>query len=163
MNHFERLHEKILSAEQLAAAVFRWRLSGQKIVFTNGCFDLLHRGHVDYLAHAADFGDRLVVGLNTDASVSRLKGPHRPINDQDARAIVMAGLSFVAAVCFFDEPTPYELISLVQPDVLIKGADYKVEDIVGYDIVMARGGVVQTVPLVHNYSTTAIEARIKGA
>jgi rfaE bifunctional protein nucleotidyltransferase chain/domain len=163
MNHFERLQEKILTPEGLQSAILRWRLLGDKIVFTNGCFDLLHRGHVDYLAHAADFGNRLIIGLNTDASVSRLKGPHRPINDQDARAVVLAGLSFVSGICFFDEPTPYELIRLLQPDVLVKGADYKIEDIAGYDIVQARGGQVVTVPLVANYSTSAIEAKIREA
>jgi rfaE bifunctional protein nucleotidyltransferase chain/domain len=160
MNHFERLQEKILTPEGLQSAILRWRLLGDKIVFTNGCFDLLHRGHVDYLAHAADFGNRLIIGLNTDASVSRLKGPHRPINDQDARAVVLAGLSFVSGICLFDEPTPYELIRLLQPDVLVKGADYKIEDIAGYDIVQARGGQVITVPLVANYSTSTIEAKI---
>lgn len=160
MNHFERLQEKILTPEGLQSAILRWRLLGDKIVFTNGCFDLLHRGHVDYLAHAADFGNRLIIGLNTDSSVSRLKGPHRPINDQDARAVVLAGLSFVSGICLFDEPTPYELIRLLQPDVLVKGADYKIEDIAGYDIVQARGGQVITVPLVANYSTSTIEAKI---
>ena len=152
-----------MSPEALQSALTRWRLLGDKIVFTNGCFDLLHRGHVDYLSHAAGFGNRLVIGLNTDSSVSRLKGPHRPINDQDARAFVMAGLSFVSAVCFFDEPTPYEMIQKVQPDVLVKGADYKIEDIAGYDIVQARGGEVVTIPLVQNYSTSAIESKIRNA
>lgn len=161
MNYFERLQEKIMTPEMLMAAINRWRLQGDKIVFTNGCFDLLHRGHVDYLAHAAGFGNRLVIGLNTDASVARLKGPSRPINDQDARAVVLAGLTFVSAVCFFDEPTPYELIAKVQPDVLVKGADYKIEDIAGHDIVQARGGKVVTVPLVQNYSTSAIESKIR--
>ena len=163
MNYFERLREKIMTPEMLQSSINRWRLLGDRIVFTNGCFDILHRGHVEYLSHAAGFGHRLVIGLNTDSSTSRLKGPDRPINDEQARAIVLAGLTFVSGLCFFDEPTPYELIKKLQPDVLVKGADYKVEEIAGYDIVQARGGEVKTVPLVHNYSTSAIEAKIRAS
>ena len=114
------------------------------MVFTNGCFDLLHLGHVDYLAKAADLGDVLVLGLNTDRSVSKLKGLHRPIQDENSRLRIMASLGFVDAVILFDEPTPYELIKLVQPDFLVKGSDYKPEDIFGYEIVMAKGGAVKT-------------------
>ena len=124
------------------------------LVFTNGCFDILHRGHVEYLAKAADMGDVLVVGLNTDASVKRLKGEGRPVNNEEARALVLASLSFVDAVVLFDEDTPYELIKAVHPDVLVKGADYKVEDIAGYDIVTSYGGLVTTVPLVEGYSSS---------
>ncbi len=127
-----------------------------KVVFTNGCFDILHRGHVEYLAKAADMGDVLVVGLNTDASVRRLKGEGRPINNEEARALVLASLSFVDAVVLFDEDTPLELIKAVHPDVLVKGADYKPEEIVGYDFVTSYGGTVATVPLVEGYSTTSI-------
>lgn len=133
-----------------------FRSQGSKVVFTNGCFDILHRGHVEYLAKAADMGDVLVVGLNTDASVKRLKGEERPINNQDARALVLASLGFVDAVVLFDEDTPYELIKTIRPDVLVKGADYKPEEIVGYDIVTSYGGKVETVPLVEGYSTTSI-------
>ena len=132
---------------------------GLKVVFTNGCFDILHRGHVEYLSKAADMGDVLVVGLNTDASVKRLKGEGRPVNDEQARALVLASLSFVDAVVFFDEDTPYELIKAVHPDVLVKGADYEPEEIVGYDIVTSYGGKVKTVPLVEGYSTTFILTR----
>ncbi len=145
------------------AKIISWRVSGCKIVFTNGCFDILHLGHIDYLAQAADLGTKLIVALNTDASVSRIKGPSRPITDQLSRSMVMASLEFVAAVTFFDEPTPYELIKMIQPDILVKGADYKAEDIVGYDIVTARGGSVETIPLVNGYSTSAIETRIRKA
>ena len=127
-----------------------------KVVFTNGCFDILHRGHIEYLSKAADMGDVLVVGLNTDASVKRLKGEGRPVNHEEARALVLSSLSFVDAVVLFDEDTPYELIKAVHPDVLVKGADYKVEDIVGYDIVTSYGGTVTTVPLVEGYSTTKL-------
>lgn len=125
-----------------------------KVVFTNGCFDILHRGHVEYLAKAADLGDILVVGLNTDASVRRLKGEGRPVNNQEARALVLASLSFVDAVVLFDDDTPYNLIKTLRPDVLVKGADYQPEDIVGYDIVTSYGGTVTTIPLVEGYSTT---------
>lgn len=132
------------------------RSQGMKVVFTNGCFDILHRGHIEYLSKAADMGDVLVVGLNTDASVRRLKGEGRPVNNEEARALVLASLSFVDAVVLFDEDTPYELIKAVHPDVLVKGADYKVEEIVGYDIVTSYGGKVETVPLVEGYSTTKL-------
>ncbi len=125
-----------------------------KVVFTNGCFDILHRGHVEYLAKAADLGDILVVGLNTDASVRRLKGEGRPVNNQEARALVLASLSFVDAVVLFDDDTPYNLIKTLRPDVLVKGADYQPEAIVGYDIVTSYGGTVTTIPLVKGYSTT---------
>ena len=161
MNHLNELLKKRMELSTLAEKVKNWREQGCKIVFTNGCFDLLHRGHVEYLAQAADFGDKLVIGLNTDASVNRLKGPTRPINDEEARSAVLSALSFVSAVVLFDEPTPLELIRLVQPDVLIKGADYKPEEIVGYDIVTARGGKVATIPLTSGYSTSNIEQRIR--
>lgn len=146
---------------KIYSSVFRvpfpvFHSQGSKVVFTNGCFDILHRGHVEYLAKAADMGDVLVVGLNTDASVRRLKGESRPINNQEARALVLASLSFVDAVVLFDEDTPYELIKAVRPDVLVKGADYKPEEIVGYDIVTSYGGKVEVVDLVEGYSTTQL-------
>ena len=128
-------------------------------MFTNGCFDLLHLGHVDYLEQARHLGDALVVGLNTDASVGGLK-PGRPIQDEYARARILASLAFVDAVVLFSEPTPLALIELVQPDVLVKGDDYAPESIVGYDVVMARHGQVRTVPLVAGYSTSRIVERI---
>ena len=161
MNHLQQIERKLMPPDKLAEQLKKWRDQGCKIVFTNGCFDLLHLGHVDYLARAADFGDKMIIGLNTDTSVSRLKGPTRPINNQHSRAMVLAALGFVSAICMFEEATPYSLIRLVQPDVLIKGADYKPEDIVGYDIVMARGGHVHTIPFVDGYSTTSIEQRIR--
>lgn len=136
--------------------LFTFHFQGLKVVFTNGCFDILHRGHVEYLSKAADKGDVLVVGLNTDASVKRLKGEGRPVNNEEARAMVLASLSFVDAVVLFDEDTPYELIKAVRPDVLVKGADYKKEEIVGYDIVTSYGGTVETIPLVEGYSSTKI-------
>ena len=151
--------DKILTREQLPVTLADWRAQGRKVVFTNGCFDLLHLGHVDYLEQARHLGDVLVVGLNTDASVGGLK-PGRPIQDEDARARILAALAFVDAVVLFGEPTPLALIELVQPDVLVKGDDYAPESIVGYDVVMARGGAVRTVPLVAGYSTSRIVARI---
>lgn len=154
MNHLEKIQNKILNKDNLAEWLSDCRTKGKKIVFSNGCFDILHRGHVEYLAKAADFGDEMLIGLNTDASVKRLKGPSRPINDEYARAIVLAGLEFVSAVVLFDEDTPYNLIKAVQPDVLVKGSDYKPEDIVGYDIVTAKGGRVETIDFVDGYSTT---------
>ena len=154
MNHLEKIQNKILNKDNLEEWVAECRAKGSKIVFSNGCFDILHRGHVEYLAKAADFGDEMLIGLNTDASVKRLKGRSRPINDEYARAIVLAGLEFVSAVVLFDEDTPYNLIKAVQPDVLVKGSDYKPEDIVGYDIVTAKGGRVETIDFVDGYSTT---------
>lgn len=138
-----------------------WKKSGLTIVFTNGCFDLLHRGHVDYLAKARDLGDVLFLGLNTDASVSKLKGKHRPIQDENSRMQIMATLECVDAVMLFDQETPYELIKTVQPDILVKGADYKPEDIVGYDIVTAKGGKVITLDFLPGFSTSGIEKKIK--
>lgn len=156
MDHLLYINSKIADRVALSQAMARARFLGKKVVFTNGCFDLLHRGHVEYLAKAASLGDLLVVGLNTDASVQRLKGPSRPLQDEQTRALVLASLSFVGTVCLFDEDTPYELIKLVQPDVLVKGADYKPEDIVGYDIVKARGGEVVTIAFVAGHSTTGL-------
>ncbi len=160
MQKLDIIRSKILSGVELERMLAFWRFKNLKIVFTNGCFDILHAGHIDYLAKAKDEGDVLMIGLNTDASVSKLKGPTRPINDQDARAMIMASLSFVSAVVLFDEDTPYNLIKQVQPDVLIKGSDYKPEDIVGYDILKAKGGEVKTLDFLEGYSTSAIEQRI---
>jgi rfaE bifunctional protein nucleotidyltransferase chain/domain len=164
MQKLDVVKKHILTREELARAVSRLRLLGRKIVFTNGCFDLLHLGHVDYLSKAADCGNILVVGVNSDASVKRLKkGASRPIQDEISRATIIASLHFVDIVTLFDEDTPYELIKLIQPDVLVKGADYKVEDIAGHDIVLAKGGEVKLIELVQGYSTSAIEKKIKGS
>lgn len=162
MNHSAIIESKITNRESLERKLALWRFREKKIVFTNGCFDLLHLGHIDYLAKAASLGNVLIVGLNTDRSVSSLKGPGRPICDENSRLHVMASLFFVDAVILFDEPTPYELIKQVQPDVLVKGGDYKPEEIVGYDIVTAKGGTVTTIDLVPGYSTSMIEKKIKG-
>ena len=156
MKHLEKIYDKILDDKSLDKKLNLWREEGKSIVFSNGCFDILHRGHVEYLSKAADLGDILIIGLNTDDSVRRLKGPSRPVNDEKARAVVLAALEFVDAIMFFEEDTPYNLIKRVQPDVLVKGKDYKAEDIVGYDIVTAKGGKVETIELVEGFSTTKI-------
>lgn len=150
----------IRKKEELECTLSQWRFKSEKIVFTNGCFDILHRGHVEYLAKAAALGSKLVIGLNTDASVKRLKGESRPINDQEARAIILSSLIFTDRIIFFEEDTPLELIRYIQPDILVKGSDYKPEDIVGYDIVKAKGGEVITIDLTEGFSTTAILERV---
>jgi rfaE bifunctional protein nucleotidyltransferase chain/domain len=152
--------DKIISRAALLTTVAPWRAQGKKIVFTNGCFDLLHLGHVDYLEKARHLGDALVVGLNTDSSVSRLK-PGRPLQDELSRARILASLLFVDAVVLFDEPTPLELITLLEPDILVKGDDYPISGIVGHELVLAKGGQVLTVPLVAGYSTTGIVERVQ--
>ena len=163
MNFLDQINHKIVSAEKATDIISNWRNKDGKVVFTNGCFDLLHLGHIEYLAKAASLGDFLVIGLNADASVRRLKGSSRPINDEKSRAFVLASLGFVSLIVLFSEDTPYELIKILQPDVLIKGADYQPEQIVGYDIVKARGGEVLTIEFIPGYSTSAIEKRILDA
>ena len=140
-----------------------WKFQEKKIVFTNGCFDILHLGHIDYLSKAKDLGDLLIIGLNTDLSVSKIKGKNRPIQDEISRAFVLASLGFVDVVVFFGETTPLNLIETTQPDILVKGADYKPEDIVGYDIVNGKGGEICTIEFLEGYSTTSIEKKILGS
>ena len=161
MNNLEIIKSKILNRDRLKNQLAVWRFKDQKIVFTNGCFDLLHLGHIDYLSKAKDHGNVLIVGVNTDASVRRLKGENRPVTDEISRSVIMASLQFVNAVVLFDEDTPYELIKLVQPDVLVKGSDYQPEDIVGYDIVKAKSGEIVTIDFLEGYATTGIIEKIK--
>jgi len=156
-----RYLDKIVGREQLAALVADARRTGRRVVFTNGCFDLLHVGHVRYLAAARDQGDLLVVGLNDDASVRRLKGPSRPLVDESARAEVIAALGAVDYVTLFGEDTPYALIAAVQPDVLVKGADWAADQVVGRDVVEARGGRVILIPVVEGFSTTSLVDRLR--
>ncbi|MES2689412.1 MAG: D-glycero-beta-D-manno-heptose 1-phosphate adenylyltransferase [Bacteroidota bacterium] len=164
MAHHQSIQNKIFTnVSALEKQVETWQKDGDKVVFTNGCFDLLHRGHVDYLAKAADTGDKLIIGVNTDTSVSRLKGPQRPIQDEQSRLQILASLQCVDAVILFDEQTPYELIDALQPDVLVKGSDYKPENIVGYDIVKAKGGDVITIDFIDGFSTSAIEKKIRNS
>lgn len=156
------ISHKILDIETLRQRIQHWRAVGNKIVFTNGCFDILHLGHVELLAQCRTYGDYVILGLNSDASVKRLKGETRPINDQTARAAVLAALSFVDAVVIFDEDTPLELIKIIQPDVLVKGGDYDAEKVVGADVVRQRGGEVRIVPIVKGYSTTDLISKTSG-
>ena len=153
--------QKIRSRSEAVAQARAWQQTGQRLVFTNGCFDIVHLGHIDYLEKARALGDRLILGLNTDASVSCIKGPLRPVVNEYARARLMAALAFVDAVTLFGEPTPLELIKAVRPDVLVKGDDYTVATIVGADFVLGRGGRVETIALVPGYSTTKLIERIK--
>lgn len=170
MQSLEPILEKILGNDEVRRVVNQWRLKGHRIVFTNGVFDILHRGHVTLLSEAASLGDHLIIGLNSDASVKTLgKGSDRPINKQDDRAFVLAGLTSVAAVVVFNESTPLELIQNIEPDILVKGGDYSPDQtnksaanyVVGSDIQKENGCETVTIELVQGYSTTAILKRSK--
>lgn len=161
MKDIQHIAKKILTREQLIKKTAGWKTENRKIVFTNGCFDILHRGHLEILSSAASFGDILVVGLNADTSVKRLKGDHRPVNDEDFRCIMMASLAIVDAVSLFEEDTPLELIQAIIPDVLVKGGDYTIDQVVGADEVIQHGGEVKIVPLVKGYSTSALIETIR--
>ena len=161
MSFHNQLKEKIVSQDQALKELKTWREKNKKIVFTNGCFDIIHPGHIDYLSQARDLGDILVLGLNTDQSVRLLnKGSNRPINDERTRANVLAGLASVDLIVFFDEETPYNLIKLLQPNVLVKGKDYEVEKIIGFDILKENGGEVITIPFLDGYSTSSLIKKI---
>lgn len=153
--------DKIVSLKEAKKIRADWKNKNEKVVFTNGCFDILHLGHVDYLEKAKNTGNRMIVGLNTDKSVKKLKGPERPINNEYARARLLAALAFVDAVVLFEEDTPLQLIIQLQPDILVKGNDYSVETIVGAKEVIANGGQVKTIELVPDYSTTKILERLE--
>ena len=160
MNTYKRLKNKILTRNELDDILLQIREKGLTIVFTNGCFDILHKGHIRYLADASDLADVFIVGLNTDSSVKRLKGPNRPLQDQESRAISLAALVFVDYVVMFGEDTPLELLKIIRPNILVKGGDYQVETIVGYDLITSYGGKVISLPLVKGYSTTSIIKKI---
>jgi len=151
---------RVVDRQDLVAAVARERAAGRRVVFTNGCFDILHLGHADYLARAKAMGDVLVVGVNTDRSVRRLKGDARPIVPEDDRAALIAALGSVDLVCLFDEDTPLEIVSAVQPDVIVKGSGYTEDTIVGADVVKARGGVVAALGELPGRSTRSIIERV---
>jgi rfaE bifunctional protein nucleotidyltransferase chain/domain len=158
----EIIQAKIFTGAKLFIPILnRWKQAGETVVFTNGCFDLVHRGHIDSLSKASDLGDRLIVGLNSDISVKLLKGENRPLIDQQSRAILLASLLMVDAVVLFDEETPYELIRSIVPDVLVKGAEYQVAEIAGSDIVLASGGKVVRIELTEGFSTTDLIQKIK--
>jgi rfaE bifunctional protein nucleotidyltransferase chain/domain len=161
MSLIKTLSQKVQNKERLIRLLAAKKLIGNKIVFTNGCFDLLHPGHLRYLAQARDLGDFLIVGLNSDESVGRLKGSGRPIQGQDIRAEMLAALHVVDAVVVFAEDTPFELISFLKPDILVKGGDYTPATTVGADVVMKYGGDVQMIPFEKGFSTTDLIAKIK--
>jgi rfaE bifunctional protein nucleotidyltransferase chain/domain len=163
MDYLQVIQNKIIDKDALSKLVANYQLKNQKIVFTNGCFDLLHQGHVTYLAQAASLGNRLIVGINSDNSVQKLKGIHRPIQDEKSRTLIMASLHVISAVIVFDEDTPLELIKIIKPDFLVKGGDWEPAKIVGSDIVQSYGGQVISIPFIDGYSTTAIETQIKSA
>lgn len=161
MNVSNSIRSKILSLAELRYRMAQWRFGGRTVAFTNGCFDILHAGHIASLSEAAATANYLVVGLNTDLSVQRLKGPGRPVNDENSRALVMASLAMVDAVVLFAEETPLELITAIMPDVLVKGGDYTIEEIVGAREVMAAGGKVIINPIKEGFSTTGILERLR--
>jgi len=152
---------KIRDQDAIGSQVRSWQNEGKKVVFTNGVFDLLHIGHITYLAKAAELGDKLIIGLNSDNSVKRIKGEDRPVNDQNSRAALLAALFFVDAITLFEEDTPFNLITGLLPDILVKGADYSVEQIVGAKEVLANGGAVKTISFVEGYSSTSIINKIR--
>lgn len=158
---FQKITNKIQDWSTAAQTVRKWQNDGREVVFTNGCFDLVHFGHVAYLTEAAAQGQKLVLGLNSDASVARLKGAHRPIKDQKNRAYLLASLEMVDLVVIFEADTPLELIQSIQPDVLVKGGDWSVDQIVGNEVVLAKGGSVKSLTFVDGHSTTSLEQKIQ--
>lgn len=157
----EILNSKILDKERLLVKLTDWKEENKKIVFTNGCFDLIHLGHIEVIARSADLGDILIIGVNTDNSIKRLKGPNRPIVEEISRAKQLAALEFVDAVVFFDEDTPIDLIKVINPNVITKGGDYNTDQVIGNDIVIQNDGEVVIIPLTQGYSTTSILEKIK--
>src|SRR6202000_2679990 len=157
----QTLLNKISDLESLKSKRVQWKAEGRKVVFTNGVFDLLHIGHITYMAKASELGDKLIIGLNSDSSVKRIKGDDRPVNDQNSRAALLAALFFVDAIVVFEEDTPINLITALMPDILVKGADYSIENIVGAKEVIANGGEVKTINFVEGYSSTSIIQKIR--
>ena len=163
MRSIQSIPGKIFTIDALQHQLKRWQLQSKKVVFTNGVFDILHEGHIASLSEAASYGSVLIVGVNTDASVKRLKGESRPVNNENSRALLLASLVITDAIILFDEDTPLNLITTLQPDVLVKGGDYTLDQIVGAKEVMANGGEVKIVPLLEGFSTTAIIEKMKTA
>ncbi|MDC3220390.1 D-glycero-beta-D-manno-heptose 1-phosphate adenylyltransferase [Flavobacteriales bacterium] len=159
MTVLQQVNDKIVTLNNAKQITDRW--SNERICFTNGCFDLLHLGHIDYLSKAADLADKLIIGVNTDQSVSKLKGSHRPIKDEVSRATILASLSFVDLVILFDEETPLNLIETIQPDILVKGADYTIDNVVGAKETIQRGGKVELISFLDGYSTSSLELKIR--
>ena len=162
-NQLEYINQKIMEFSPLLRQLNRWRLLSDKIVFTNGCFDILHRGHIEYLASAADFGNRLIIGLNSDSSVKKLKGQDRPVNTQADRALALASLHFVDAVVVFEAETPLELIKAIKPQILVKGGDYTLYTVVGTKEVESYGGKLEIIPFTKGYSTTGLLNKLKNS
>ncbi len=160
MEHTELIRSKIVSGVKLKRLIAYWIFRGYRTVFTNGCFDIMHRGHVEYLAKAAGMGEILIVGLNSDSSVKKIKAPPRPLQDENSRSLLLASLSFVNCVILFDEETPVELIRKIKPHIILKGGDYKIPEIAGHNEVLEWGGKVMTIDLVPGYSTTGIISRM---
>ena len=156
-----KLKAKIFNIKDLSEILNKWRLNGDKIVFTNGCFDLIHLGHLEILARSADLGDKLIVAINSDMSIKKIKGNSRPIIEEDSRAKQLAAIEFIDAVILFNEDTPYNLINILKPDVLTKGGDYKKNDIIGNELINKEQGEVVIIPLTQGYSTTSILEKIK--
>lgn len=154
-------HKIYTDYHSASSAVASWQQSGLEVCFTNGCFDLIHKGHIRYLEEAARLGDKLVVAVNADASVSRLKGEHRPIKDEETRALLLAAMSFIDMVIIFGEDTPLELITSLSPDILVKGGDWSIDQIVGSEHVINHGGVVKSLQFIPGHSTTSLEEKIK--
>lgn len=161
MSYLKNLDSKIYNIDKLIAEVEKWKQAGEDVVFTNGCFDILHKGHIEVLARSADLGNKLIIGLNSDESIQKIKGEDRPIIDEQSRAILLAALKFVDAVILFSEETPLNLISTLKPDILAKGGDYRIETIIGYEIVQQNGGKVKVIPFVDGFSSTTIIEKIK--
>lgn len=163
MKAVNAIGKKIFTLPQMLAQLASWRVTAKQVAFTNGCFDILHEGHIASLSEAAQEADFLIVGVNSDASTKRLKGPERPVNHEHSRALLLASLAVVDAVVIFEEDTPLELINALMPDVLVKGGDYTIDKIVGAKEVIANGGRVVINPIVEGFSTTGIIAQIKSS
>ncbi len=157
----KKINNKIFLKKDLRIKLDSWRQKGEKIVFTNGCFDLIHLGHIEVLARSADLGDRLIIGVNTDISIKNIKGENRPIIEEDSRVKQLAALEFVDAVILFNESTPNKIINHIKPDIITKGGDYKTEEVVGYETVIENNGRVVIIPLTQGFSTTSILNKIK--
>ena len=157
----KKINDKIFDLQLLMNNIEKWRSEKKKIVFTNGCFDLIHLGHIEILARSSDFGDRLIIGVNSDLSIKKLKGKNRPITKESSRIKQLSALEFVDAVILFDEETPLKLIKTIKPDVITKGGDYTVKNVVGNEVVSQKNGEVVIIPLTQGYSTTSILNKIK--
>ncbi len=161
MSSLKKINTKFFSLEDLIVQSDKWKKNREKIVFTNGCFDIIHRGHIEMLSHASMLGNKLIVGLNSDSSIRNLKGESRPILDEESRGILLAALAFIDAVILFSEETPLNIISSLKPDILVKGGDYQTNEIIGHKVVQENGGEVVIIPFINGFSTSSIIDKIK--